>query len=72
MIRYAVGTVLMFYFLGADVFAPYRPPLLDDGLRAFHHEINRGVWRIVGPSVTYVRQSRSSDAGGWLRKSDQK
>lgn len=55
MIRFAVGTVLLFYFLGASVFAPYRPPVLDDGMRKFHNEINRGVWVVVGPPVRYIQ-----------------
>jgi hypothetical protein len=55
MIRYAVGTVLLFYFLGADVFARYRPPVLGDAMHTLHSEINRGTWRIVGPSVMYVK-----------------
>lgn len=59
MIRYAVGTVLLLYFLGADVFRPYRPPFVGEGLEVFHREINRGVWGIVGPGVNYVMQ----DAG---------
>ncbi len=61
MIRYAVGAVLLLYFLGANTFSPYRPPVVDDGLRIFHREVNRGVWRIVGPSVTYIRQNFASE-----------
>ena len=56
MIRYAVATVLLLYFLGADVFRDYRPPYVGDGLEVFHREINRGVWNIVGPGVNYFRQ----------------
>ena len=61
MIRYAVGAVLLLYFLGADVFRPYRPPVVDDGLRIFHNEVNRGMWQIVGPGVTFVKQNFGSD-----------
>lgn len=56
MIRYAVATVLLLYFLGADVLRPYRPPFLGDGLAILHREINRGVWSIVGPGVNYIMQ----------------
>ena len=56
MIRYAVATVLLLYFLGADVLRPYRPPVLGDGLAVFHREINRGVWSIIGPGVSYFAQ----------------
>ena len=55
MIRYTVGTVLLFYFLGADVFAHYRPPVLGEAMRVLHKEINRGTWKVVGPSVMYVK-----------------
>ena len=51
MIRFVVGAVLLFYFLGADVFAPYQPRVLSHAFGVFHSEINRGTWRIVGPSV---------------------
>ena len=56
MIRYAVAAVLLLYFLGADVFRDYRPPFVGKGLEVFHREINRGVWNIVGPGVTYFTQ----------------
>ena len=55
MIRYTVGTVLLFYFLGADVFAHYRPPVLGEAMRVLHTEINRGTWNVVGPGVMYVK-----------------
>lgn len=61
MIRFAVGTVLMIYFLGAEVFAPYRPDAVDGPLRTFHSEINRGTWVVVGPVVRFVK----SGASGW-------
>lgn len=61
MIRYAVATVLLAYFLGANTFAPYRPPVIGEALRIFHSEINRGTWWIVGPVVIYVRDTFGSD-----------
>lgn len=61
MIRFVVGAVLLFYFLGADVFAPYQPPVLSHAFGVFHSEINRGTWRIVGPSVNYIRGMMASD-----------
>lgn len=54
MIRYAVAAVLLLYFLGADWFRPYRPPVIGDGLEVIHTEINRGVWRVIGPGVNYL------------------
>ena len=53
MIRYAVATVLLLYFLGADFFHDYRPRMVGDQLAMFHREVNRGVWNIVGPGVRY-------------------
>lgn len=62
MIRYAVATVLLAYFLGANTFAPYRPPVIGDALRVLHSEINRGTWEIVGPVVLYLRDTFGSDS----------
>jgi hypothetical protein len=62
MIRYAVATVLLAYFLGANTFAPYRPPVIGDAMRVFHSEINRGTWKIVGPVVLYLRDTFGSDS----------
>jgi hypothetical protein len=61
MIRFTVGAVLLFYFLGADTFARYRPPVIGDSMAVFHRQINRGTWKVVGPSVTYVRDLFASD-----------
>jgi hypothetical protein len=61
MIRYVVATVLLAYFLGADAFARYRPPVIGEAMRIFHHEINRGTWQIVGPSVIFLRDTFGSD-----------
>lgn len=68
MIRFAVGTVLLIYFLGADVFQPYRPSAVDGGLKTFHKEVNRGTWLVVGPVVMFVKQSLSYTGGGWVKK----
>ena len=51
MIRSAVGVVLFVYFLGANAMAPIRPDFFGDPLVVFHREINRGLWRVIGPSV---------------------
>ncbi len=61
MFRYAVATVLLSYFLGANTFAPYRPPVIGDALRVFHSEMNRGTWKIVGPVVIYFRDTFGSE-----------
>lgn len=61
MIRYAVATVLLLYFLGADALRPYRPPVVGNGLAVFHREINRGVWSIVGPGITYIVQDAEEE-----------
>ena len=60
MIRYAVATVLLAYFLGANTFASYRPPVIGEALQVFHSEINRGTWTIVGPVVIYIRDTFGS------------
>ncbi|HSG95596.1 MAG TPA: hypothetical protein VLA28_08745, partial [Afifellaceae bacterium] len=43
------------YFLGANAMEPIRPDFFGEPLVVFHREINRGVWRIVGPPVTATR-----------------
>lgn len=55
MIRSAVGVVLVIYFIGSNAMAPIRPDYFGDPLAVFHREINRGMWRIIGPSVITVR-----------------
>ncbi len=61
MIRYVVATVLLAYFLGADAFAHYRPPVIGEAMRIFHSEINRGTWQIVGPAVIFLRDTFGSE-----------
>ena len=51
MIRYAVYTVLMFYFAGAEIMQPIMPPFIDVSTQAFHQGINRTMRGIVGPVV---------------------
>jgi len=51
VIRSAVGVVLFIYFIGSNAMAPVRPDYFGDPLAVFHREINRGMWRIIGPSV---------------------
>jgi len=55
VIRSAVGVVLFIYFLGSNALAPIRPDFFGDPLVVFHREINRGMWRVVGPPVTATR-----------------
>ena len=56
MIRSAVGVVLFIYFLGSNAMEPVRPDFFGDPLVVFHREINRGMWGIVGPPVTGIRE----------------
>lgn len=69
MIRYVVATVLLAYFLGADAFARYRPPVIGEAMRVFHHEINRGTWVMVGPAVIFLRDTFGSDDDEPAKKS---
>ena len=55
MIRSAVGVVLFIYFLGSNALAPVRPDFFGEPLVVFHREINRGMWRVVGPPITATR-----------------
>ena len=55
MIRSAVGVVLFIYFLGSNAMEPIRPDFFGDPLVVFHREINRGMWRVVGPPVNATR-----------------
>ena len=55
MIRSAVGVVLFIYFLGSNAMAPIRPEFFGDPLVVFHREINRGMWRVIGPPVRASR-----------------
>ncbi len=55
MIRSVVGVVLFIYFIGSNAMAPIRPDFFGDPLAVFHREINRGMWRIIGPSVRTTR-----------------
>jgi hypothetical protein len=56
VIRSAVGVVLFIYFLGSNAMAPVRPDFFGDPLVVFHREINRGMWRVVGPPITATRR----------------
>jgi len=55
VIRSAVGVVLLIYFIGSNAMAPVRPDIFGDPLAVFHREINRGMWRVIGPSVRTTR-----------------
>ena len=55
MIRSAVGVILFIYFLGSSALEPIRPEFFGDPLVVFHNEVNRGMWRVVGPPVRAVR-----------------
>lgn len=55
MIKSAVGVVLFIYFLGSNAMAPVRPDIIGEPMAAFHREINRGMWRIVGVPVKAAR-----------------
>ena len=43
MVRYAIGTVLLFYFIGAQPIQPFVPPILDQATAGFHSYVNHGV-----------------------------
>ena len=62
MIRSAVGVVLFVYILGANTMAPIRPDFFGDPLVVFHREINRGLWRVIGPSVRATQNFFGSSA----------
>jgi hypothetical protein len=55
VVRYAVGTVLLFYFIGAQAIQPYVPPILDVATAGFHGYVNHGLKRAFGPTVKRIR-----------------